>query len=184
MLHVLKKWYERQLYDEQAVVLLLLLLLLSAIIIFFGGILAPVIVKILALAFLLQGVVVQLGAIQLSSSFGGEFKFSFLGVFIDYWFNYCPTTGMLDQLTNLVQELPNFIAVLQEKLKPPRNVSNVDFWGASARVDRATKSRIRRAWSVEFFSFSVSKIPNLFSFMIYLVLVPILVFSFSRIASF
>ena len=76
MLHVLKKWYERHLYDEQAVVLLLLLLLLSAIIIFFGGILAPVIAA-LVLAFLLQGVVVQLErfncphllAVSLSSAF-------------------------------------------------------------------------------------------------------------------
>ena len=178
MLQVLKKWYERHLHDEQAVVLLLLLIALSTVIIFFGGILAPVIAA-LVLAFLLQGVVFQLERLNCPHLLAVSLSSAFLVLLLIIGLIIVLPLA-LDQLTNLVQELPNFIVVLQEKL-----VLLPEMYPAlisASQVQEWTELLNRELGGLgqSVLSFSVSKIPNLFSFMVYLVLVPILVFFFLK----
>ena len=178
MLQVLKKWYERHLHDEQAVVLLLLLIALSTVIIFFGGILAPVIAA-LVLAFLLQGVVFQLERLNCPHLLAVSLSSAFLVLLLIIGLIIVLPLA-LDQLTNLVQELPSFIVVLQEKL-----VLLPEMYPAlisASQVQEWTELLNRELGGLgqSVLSFSVSKIPNLFSFMVYLVLVPILVFFFLK----
>ena len=178
MLQVLKKWYERHFHDEQAVVLLLLLLVLAAVIIFFGGILAPVIAA-LVLAFLLQGVVFHLERLNCPHLLAVSLSSAFL-VFLLILGLIIVLPLALDQLTNLVQELPSFIAVLQEKLVllPEMYPTLI----SASQVQEWTELINRELGGLgqSVLTFSVSKIPNLFGFMVYLVLVPILVFFFLK----
>ena len=84
------------------------------------------------------------------------------------------------QLDNFTEELPKFLALLQELLftlpeKYPALISQsqVDEWLATLNREIAGFGQ----WVV---TFSQSKIPNLINFLVYLVLVPVLVFFFLK----
>lgn len=178
MLNVLKKWYERYFHDEQTVVLFLLLLVLGMAVIFFGSILAPVIAA-LVLAFLLQGVVVQLERFKSPHLLAVSLSSAFL-VFLLIVGLIIIMPLALDQLTNLVQELPRFITVLQEKLVLLPEIYPALISAAQVQEWTELLNRELGGLGQSVLSFSVSKIPNLLGFMVYLVLVPILVFFFLK----
>ena len=116
MLNVLNKWYERNFRDEEAVILLLILLAGVAMVLLLGEILAPVIAA-LVLAFLLQGVVTQLldwrfphlAAVTASSALLVFLLLLILGLLLPL---------AMQQLANLLQELPALLVVVQEQWPP------------------------------------------------------------------
>jgi len=178
MLNVLKKWYERSFHDEEAVVLVLVLLVGVALLLLLGEILTPVIAG-LVLAFLLQGLVTQLTRFNCPHLVAVVVAFVML-VVIEASAVFLLLTLLLDQMNNLVKEMPTLILMLQQQLLslPDQYPTLV----TSERVQEWTEmlnGEITELgqWAV---SFSQSKISNVMSFLVYLVLVPILVFFFLK----
>lgn len=178
MFSVLKKWYDRNFHDEEAIVLLLILLVGVVAVIWVGAILAPVIAA-LVMAFLLQGVVAKLEQFRLPHIVAVSLSSAFLLISLIVGLIVLMPLA-LDQLSNLVQELPGLIVLIQEKL-----VLLPELYPAFVTHDQVKEwtdllNREIGGLGQLVLSFSVSKIPNLFSFMLYLILVPILVFFFLK----
>jgi putative permease len=178
MFSVLKKWYDRNFHDEEAIVLLLILLVGVVAVIWVGAILAPVIAA-LVMAFLLQGVVAKLEQFRLPHIVAVSLSSAFLLISLIVGLIVLMPLA-LDQLSNLVQELPGLIVLIQDKL-----VLLPELYPAFVTHDQVKEwtdllNREIGGLGQLVLSFSVSKIPNLFSFMLYLILVPILVFFFLK----
>lgn len=178
MLNVLKKWYDRNFHDEEAIILLLILIVSAAIIIGFGGILTPVIAA-LVLAFLLQGIVAQLEALRLPHLAAVSLSSAILVVSLVVGFIVLMPLA-LDQLSNLVQELPSLLVLIQERLSLLPELYPTFISQAQVQEWTDMLNRELGGFGQSVLSFSVSKIPNLFSFIIYLILVPVLVFFFLK----
>lgn len=178
MISVIKKWYERSFHDEQAVVLVLILFLGVVALVLLGDILTPVIAA-LVIAFLLQGVVTHLTRLHVPHLASVAIAFLIL-ILVEVIGAVLLMTLLLDQMNNMVREIPTLISLLQERMLTlpdsyPAIVTyeQVDSW--SKELNGAIGEFGQ--WAV---SFSQSKISNIISFLVYLVLVPILVFFFLK----
>jgi len=178
MFDVLKRWVDGLFHDEESIILIFILLVGVLLVVFFGQLMTPIIAG-MVLAYLLQGAVKQLCSwrvphivavvIATLALLALEVVFVFFGV-----------TLLLQQLINLVQELPQLIVLLREQLANLQqgypeliNQARVDEW-----VDLANAgiSNIGQ-WAV---SYSQANIANVMSFMVYLVVVPVIVFFFLK----
>ncbi|MFT5576583.1 MAG: putative permease [Bermanella sp.] len=173
MITIIRNWVNRLFAEEETVVLLLLLIVALVLIVTLGGVLAPLIASIV-FAFMMQGMLGQMtrrGAprwLAISVAY-----LIFMAMFFGFIFGLMPLVWT--QLTSLIQELPALLRKLQQSLLllPERSelISEAqvrEFVGvAGAEVGKFGQSVV---------SFSIAQIPNLFGLLLYLVLVPILVF--------
>ncbi|QBM17285.1 hypothetical protein MARI_13920 [Marinobacter sp. JH2] len=178
MIRVLRDLANKYFSDEEAVVLFLILLAGTVFIVWFGAMLAPAIASLIV-AFILQGLVLKLQRwgvpdfVAIISVF-----LMFLGVLVGFLFGLLPL--IWSQVSNLAKEAPRIIRELQSYLEVlpdeyPHLVSaeavNAVYQQVSTEVAHITQ------WLV---SFSLSSIPDLVALLIYMVLVPILVFFFLK----
>ena len=178
MIRVVKNWVERYFSDEEALILFLLLAFTLILVLTVGEMLGPVFVG-LVLAFLMQGVVVQLERLKVPHLASVSLVFIlFLGLLFTFIFILLPL--IWNQLTSLFSELPRMLHDGQELLlglpeKYPQFVSEAQIkdWIKDASKETGKVGQ----WVV---SYSLSTIPNLVALIIYLVLVPILVFFFLK----
>lgn len=178
MIKVLRDWMHRYFSDEQAVVLAVLLVLGFAAVLTLGGMLAPVLTG-LVLAFLMQGLVNALERLRLPPIVAVSLVFllfmSALGLFL-----LVLMPLLWRQLSTLFNELPRMLGEWQALfLLLPERYPNLI---SDAQVLQLTETISGEAgkfgqWAL---SFSLSSLPLLVSIMIYLVLVPILVFFFLK----
>jgi len=178
VVRILRSLAHKYFSDEEAVVLFLLLVIGTGFIVWFGALLAPAIASVI-IAFILQGLVVRLGRMGMPQTPAVVLVFFvFLGVLLGAIFGLLPL--IWTQLSNLTGEAPRIIRELQSYLEllPEQyphlisaDVVNMIYAEISAEVGQATQ------WLV---SFSLSSIPDLVALLIYIVLVPILVFFFLK----
>ena len=178
MLNILKKWYERNFHDEEAAILLLMLLAGVVVVLLLGEILAPVIAA-LVLAFLLQGVVAQLLNWRLSHLVAVTASSALLVLLLMLLLGLLLPLAM-QQLANLLQELPALLVIMQEQLvqlpaRYPAFITAVQINEWTAILSRELGNLGQLALSL-----SLSKIPNLFNLLIYIILIPVLVFFFLK----
>ncbi len=178
MVRILRGLAHKYFSDEEAVILFLLLVAGTVFIIWFGAMLAPAIASLIV-AFILQGLVSKLNRMGVPELIAviGVFVV-FLGVLVGFIFGLLPL--IWTQLSTLAGEAPRIIRELQSYLEVlpqqyPHLVSaesvNTMYQQISAEVGHLTQ------WLV---SFSLSSIPDLVALLIYMVLVPILVFFFLK----
>ena len=179
MLDVLRNWYQKYFASEEIVVLLLLLVSGGLIISFLGQLLTPFFAAIV-IAYLLQGLVAELlrhGVPRLVAV--SLVYLLFLSSLVLFTFKLLPESwqqfvSFIEQQTpRLLSEGSSLLQRLPEEL--PGIISH-------AHVDEIIVS-IRRSINTitnEMVSFSVSVIPNLLAILIFLVLVPVLVFFFLK----
>lgn len=178
MVRVLRGLAHKYFSDEEAIILLLLLVVGTAFIIFFGAMLAPAIASVI-IAFILQGLVTKLRSLGVPEIVAilGVFLV-FMGILVGFIFGLLPL--IWTQVSALASEAPRIIRELQSYLELlpneyPHLVSaeavNTVYQQVSAEVGQITQ------WLV---SFSLSSIPDLVALLIYVVLVPILVFFFLK----
>jgi len=179
MLKMVQQWYTRYFSDQEAVILLLFLVVAFTVVLTMGVSLAPVLTSIV-LAYLLQGIVnvlmkkgmAKMPAILLSYTV-------FLGMLGAFLFVLVPLTwGQLirlikEQVPMMINEANELLVKLPEQY--PQFVSKE--WVAEI-VTLTTSSMKGVVESVLTFSFS--NIPNLMAVLIFLVLVPLLVFFFLK----
>ncbi|SFM14831.1 AI-2E family transporter [Halopseudomonas yangmingensis] len=176
MIKVFQSWMHRYFSDEEAVVLAVLLLLGFTVIIGFGGKLAPLLTG-LVLAYLLQGLVQQLKRWNLPHWLAVWAVFMlFLGGLATLFGVVVPLVWK--QIINLFNELPRMLAEWQNLLMhlPERYPAFI----SEEQIERLVRSANAEAgqFGQWLLSQSLASLPMLMNILIYLVLVPILVFFF------
>ncbi|PAU57386.1 AI-2E family transporter [Pseudomonas indica] len=178
MVKVLRDWVQRYFSDEEAVVLAVLLVLGFTAVLTLGDMLAPVLAG-LVLAFLMQGLVNALERLHLPQIAAVWLVFAlFIGVLALFMLVLVPL--LWQQLITLFNELPRMLGEWQSLLlllpeRYPHLVTNEQVLQAI----EAARGEIGKfgQWLL---TFSLSSLPILVNVMIYLVLVPILVFFFLK----
>ncbi len=178
MFKVLRDWIQRYFSDEEAVVLAVLLFLAFTAVLTLGGMLAPVLAG-MVLAYLMQGLVVTLERLRVPGGAAVGLVFAlFMGVLLVFIIVVVPL--LWHQLITLFNELPGMLAKWQSLLlllpeRYPHLVSDEQVLRA-IEVARGEIGNFGQ-WAL---TFSLSSLPLLVNIMIYLVLVPILVFFFLK----
>ncbi|MHC8321824.1 AI-2E family transporter [Pseudomonas sp. GB2N2] len=178
MFKVLRDWIQRYFSDEEAVVLAVLLFLAFSAVLTLGGMLAPVLAG-MVLAYLMQGLVVTLERLRVPGGVAVGLVFAlFMGVLLVFMVVVVPL--LWHQLITLFNELPGMLAKWQSLLlllpeRYPHLVSDEQVLQA-IEVARGEIGKFGQ-WAL---TFSLSSLPLLVNIMIYLVLVPILVFFFLK----
>lgn len=178
MLSIFRKWYERYLFEEESILLLVLLALCVLAFMTIGNVLVPLLAS-LVLAYLMQGLSSRLQAYGLPQWLG--FTVSFL-VFVGAFFGI--TLGLLPlawrQLLALAAELPrmfeqgqDLLSVLLERYPDVLGEGQLGQFVEMAQTElaglgQAVVTRI------------LGTIPSILTLMVYMVLVPILVFFFLK----
>ncbi|TFH88621.1 AI-2E family transporter [Billgrantia azerbaijanica] len=171
---VFKSWVEHYFSDEEAVILLVLLALGVAVVVLLGRMLAPFLTA-LVIAFLLQGAVSWLerqGVPHLLAV--GVVFLAFIGMLLSMAFILMPL--IWNQLVNLVQETPRMFDSGQQLLddlqaRYPNLVTPDQIQDWIAAAGREMTQFGQRALTL-----SLASLGNVVALIVYLVLVPILVF--------
>lgn len=178
MLGVIKSWYNRNFADPQAVILFLLLIMGSMIILYMGEMLAPVIAAVV-IAYMLQAVVAMLQRKNVPHLLAVIIVFTlFLMLMLFLILLLVPVLS--SQVTQLVQELPNQLDRGQQNLmRLPETYPQLISQHQVNDIMFAIRDQIKTLGQ-RFVSISLASIPLLFALVIYLILVPLLVFLFLK----
>ena len=178
MLDIFEKWYRRYLFEEESILLLVLLTVAVVLLMTIGDILAPVLAAIV-LAYLMQGLSSQLQRHGLPQWLG--FSIAFL-VFISAFFGV--SLGLLPlawrQMISLAAELPRMVDqgrqlldVLPEQYPEILTARQLNELVSAAQSEVASMGQL-------LVTRTLSSLPGVFTVMVYMVLIPILVFFFLR----
>lgn len=178
MINVFKSWIQRYFSNEEAVILFVLLVLAFTIILSFGGILGPVFVGVV-LAFLMQGLVNLLKARRVPHLLAVSLVFTlFVSSLFAVIFLLLPLVW--GQMVSLFGELPRMLergqallTSLPEDYPDLISEEQIKSWMNAAGNEVAQMGQ----WVL---TNSLSTITNLVTILIYLILVPILVFFFLK----
>ncbi len=173
-MNVLTHWFKRTFADPQVVILGIVLVVGFAIVIGLGRMLAPVFAGII-IAYLLEAVVERLQKIGMSRLVSVLLVFLlFLASLFFLLFGLVPM--LTRQLTQFVQQIPNYISQGQELLlqlpqRYPQMVSpeQVQSLIGSVGSELATAGQ-------QFLTWSLTSVGNIVGLLVLLVLIPVLVF--------
>jgi len=176
---IISDWFLRFFSDPQAVILTVVLVLGTSVIAFMGRDLAPLLASIV-IAYLLEGVVQFLWfRLRVPRLLGTALVFVlFLAFVLFLLFGLLPLVSR--QLTQLVQQFPNMIVRGQNLLLSlpasyPEFVTEAQVLGAIS----ALKAEIA-TWGQNVLTWSLAAGAGVITFVVYLVLVPLLVFFFLK----
>lgn len=179
MLGIFKHWGQRYFSDEEAVLLLVLLLAGTLVVVFFGTMLAPVLAA-LVLAYLMQGLVAALERRGLSSLLSVALVFAlFMSLLALTLLVLLPMvwrqTALLlqDQLPFVLKNGESWLRELPEHYPEILSMEQVDSVVALIHREVVTLGQA-------VLTLSLTSIPNLVELMVFLVLVPLLVFFFLK----
>ncbi len=178
MIETLRAWYKRYFSDPEAVILAILLLGSTLVVVYFGSMLAPVIAS-LVIAFLLEGLVRLLERARVPRTPAVWLVFTlFMTALLMVLFGLLPQISQ--QITQLVGELPRMVANGQQVLmqlpeRYPQLVSpeQITEFNVTLRAEIA-------ALGQSLLSYSLASIVGLLTILVYLVLMPLLVFFFLK----
>lgn len=178
MFHLFSQWYERKFSDPHAVTLVIVLVCSFLVVFFFNGLLMPVFVAA-AIAFLLDLPVNRLRLIGFSNlsaviivvlGFVGIAMLALLGLLPIMW----------KQSSNLLQEVPYMLSEGQIYLLTlPDKYPEIIHADQIAAIISEIKNNLV-AWGQVILKASLSSISDLVALMIYLILVPLMVFFFLK----
>ncbi|MCF6226721.1 MAG: AI-2E family transporter [Xanthomonadales bacterium] len=173
-MNLIANWFQRNFSNPEVVMLLSFLIIGIAFFYFFGKMLAPAVVA-LVISYLLNGLVRRLTNMGVPQLISVMLVFLlFLALLLFFLFGLLPL--LTRQLTHLVQQIPNYISqgqVLLQRLPElyPELINQAQLNEVIARLgaDFAGGGQQILAWSL-------SSVLGLVSLLVFLVLVPILVF--------
>jgi putative permease len=179
MINVFRHWAQTYFSDEEAIYLLLVLLGGLLVVVFFGKMLAPVFTA-MVLAYLMQGLVNKLRRLGVSQGWSVWLVFLlFLGGLLATLFVLLPVVWK--QTVALVQEqTPLLLKNGEQWLRqlPERYPQVITTEQVASFVELARTEVAEAGQAV--LSVSLSSIPGLFHVLLFLVLVPVLVFFFLK----
>ena len=176
---IISEWFRRLFDDPQAIILVILLALLTGIVLFMGQYLAPVLAS-MVIAYLLEGVVLLLQRrARMPRLLAVVLVFVLFLAFVLF-----VVVGLLPlasrQLSQLVQQLPTMIIHGQNLLLSlPASYPEFITEGQVLEVINTLRGEIAN-WGQKVLSWSLAAGIGFFTLLIYLVLVPLLVFFFLK----
>ncbi|OED40186.1 AI-2E family transporter [Endozoicomonas sp. (ex Bugula neritina AB1)] len=178
MLDIFRSWLDRYLSDHEAVVLLVILVVGFVVVLTMGNMLAPAFTA-LVLAYLMQGAVNWLERHKVSHILSVNVVFAiFMALLLVFVLIIIPL--IWNQVSHLLNALPGMIREGQALIRSlpelyPGFVSgkHVSLLADSINANLGGFGQ----WA---FSFSLSKLPNAVALLVYLILVPILIFFFLK----
>jgi putative permease len=174
VIEVVQKWYRRYFSEEESIVLLALLLFALFALLLVGDILAPFLVAVV-LAYLMQGVANQVKAYGLSEQTGfWVASLLFLGGFVAFTFALVPLVWR--QMMSFAKEAPQMVDQGREALailpaRYPQLFSEAQLNQILSMVQTELT-----AFGQTFVTRSISTIPDLLALLVYVILIPIMVF--------
>jgi len=176
-MQLIKNWFQRNLSNQQVVILLTFVLLGFVIILFAGDILAPVLASIV-IAYLLQSIVRKFQKLKMPRLIAVLLTFAIFMVLVLFLLFYIiPELSI--QITQLVPQLPEMIekgyVQFQALLQRSQFITEEQILDIINNI----KSEISNYGQSLLVSVS-SSIPDIISIIVYLVLVPLLVFFFLK----
>lgn len=177
MINTIRNWYHRNFTDPQAVFLVLFIIIGFAIILLLGDMLTPVFAS-LVIAYLLDN------AVKFLNRFGLRRRSAAILIFLLFltllfFLVFVILPFFLNQVAQFFTELPKYIgkgqraiSALHEQL-PFMSSRQVEAFAQKINTEMANLGQ-------KILAVSLSSIPNLVSVLIYLVLVPLLVFFFMK----
>jgi putative permease len=178
MLVVLKSWYKKYFSHPEAVILLFFLLASFGLIVTMGGILAPVIISLI-IVYLLDRWVRDLVARKVPHSIAYlAVYFAFLLLFIMAILILLPL--LWRQISNLFADLPNMLRTAQQALVDFSEKYPVYF--SQEQLDTLLASMLGyiQEWAKNKVPSSLAYIPGIIAWLVYLFLIPLLVFFFLK----
>lgn len=171
-------WFRRLFANQQVVILALLLAAALIIVVFFGDILGPVLAA-LVLAYLLEGVVRAVVRAGASRRYSVPLVFSlFVVATVAIVFGLAPLLSR--QLTQLVQQVPVMFGQGQDLLMQlPARYPAVFTEEQVVQIIGRIRGEVA-AVGQAVLSQSLASVVSLITFMVYLILVPLLVFFFLK----
>jgi len=178
MFEVIGNWFKRHFSDPQVVMLAVLLLFGFLVVIYFGEMLAPVLAS-LVIAYLLEGLIglMQRRSVPRLIAVWTAFLL-FIVVLVFLIFGLVPLLST--QVAQFVQELPSMIsrgqgAIMQLPERYP------DFINQQQLADLLNSIRAEIATAAQsVLAFSLSSLTSVVTLVVYLVLLPLLVFFFLK----
>jgi putative permease len=178
MLKILRNWIDRYFSDEEAVLLLALLAAGLIVLLTMGVMLAPMIASVI-IAFLMQGMVLKLKEWGMPHWLAVSLAFGLLvAILLTILFVLLPI--LWQQAVRFFAELPRMIREWQDilLLLPERYPHLISERQVQQLTDAITNELAALGQGIV--TFSVSNLPVLLAIIVYLVLVPILVFFFLK----
>ena len=178
MIKLINDWYTRHFSDPQVAILAFLLLLGFGVVYFAGNLLTPPFAAVI-IAYLLDGAVLFLRRFKVPQFVAMVLTFSvFMLCLLIVMFILAPlmfkqTTQFMLEIPRMLSEGQSLIMMLPEKYP---NIISQEFIG---EIMASIKSNITTS-SQKFVSLSLASAVDVFSFMVYLVVVPLLVFFFLK----
>ncbi len=175
---ILKQWFQRHLSNPQVVILFILLLAGFVIIVGMGDMLAPALTA-LVLAYLLEGLAQRLQRLGVGRLPAVLLVFGlFMTVLVLLVFGITPLLSR--QISQLLGQLPNYLAKGQTLLLqlPERYPDFVSEEQITHLLDNLGNEMA--GWGQKLLTTSIASLGNLMVLVIYLVLVPLLVFFFLK----
>lgn len=178
MIRIVQTWFHRYFSDPEAVLLLAVLLFGFGLVILMGGTLAPVFASIV-IAYLLQWIVLKLTQYKVPRLLAVWLVFlGFFGLLLASFFILLPL--LWRQLSALFDELPSLVSQAQHGL----DWLSVEYPGyfSDEQLHSFTNSMMMdiRSWGKVALTASVASVSSLFTWLVYLILVPFLVFFFLK----
>ncbi len=171
---VVKRWINRYLGSEQAVLMILLLGGAGLVLWVLGAVLAPVLAA-LVVAFMLQGLINRLMAFGLGWRLGFMVTYSlFIALFVAAIFGLVPL--LIKQASLLAGELPQMLVKIRALINelPDRYAEYIS--PAQLQAFWAQLSGQLGDLGQQLLTFSINSVFDLVALLVYLVLVPLLVF--------
>jgi len=176
-MEVIRQWFQRYFSDPQAILLAVLLLVGFGVVLTMGSMLAPVLASIV-IAYLLEGIVTALEA------HGGKRSRVFLLVFLIFmafllFLLFAVVPLLWGQAAELAREMPNYVRQGQDALlRLPQHYTFIT--EAQIRELFELLSREVTQLGHRLLSLSLASIPGIITVLVYLILVPLLVFFFLK----
>ena len=175
MIKIFKAWYQKNFSDPQVIILALFLILFSFVFLTFGDVLTPVIAAIV-ISYVLEGAVTKLQRLGIPR------MISVISVFVLFLISIMLLTlGMLpliiNQLIQLIKELPSMIGAGQKILMELPQKYPLISEEQIAEVVGFISTEIASIGQ-KILSLSLSSVVDVFTLLVYMVVVPLLIFFF------
>jgi putative permease len=177
-MQLIKSWFKNQFNDPQVVILSVLLLTGFGVVYFLGSMLVPLFAALI-IAYLLDGIVKQFtkrGLPRLLAVLIAFFFFMLLLFFSIFWL----VPLLTKQVTQLVQQLPSMISETQNLLlrlpeEYPKFVSEEQIFEVFSVIRGEVGKMAQNILAI-----SAASVVGLITLLVYLILVPLLVFFFLK----
>ncbi len=178
MINVLKQWYQRYFTDPQTVIFAFILISGFVLIVIMNALLMPILIGII-IAYLFEGLVVRMQQINLSRTVGASVATALmLTAIVLTLFVLLPLLSK--QVSELIREMPVMLGVGQQLLlQLPERYP--DFFSTQEVEEILTFLRTEVAsLGQNVVSWSLASVVGLISFLVYLILLPLMVFFFLK----